>query len=135
MGRLSDRAGRRAVLIGSAAIAAAFSFGIGWFVAGSPLLLAALVIAYSFFAIGDSPVLSTALAERVDPASLGAMLAVRSLSGFIVAAISPAVVGLVIDNMRVAGAGDTLVWGSAFCTLGLGGVLAVWFASRLPKGR
>jgi MFS family permease len=93
MGNLSDRLGRRTILIWTAAIATVFSFSTGWFVDFSPYFLAALLIVYSFFAIGDSPVLSSALAERVDPAYLGAMLATRSLIGFIAAAISPIAVG------------------------------------------
>ena len=135
MGRLSDRLGRRTILIWAAAIAAGFSFGIGWTVTFTPYLIATLVIVYSYFAIGDSPVLSTAIAESVEPSCLGAMLAVRSLIGFVAAAISPIVVGWVIDALRAANAGDTLVWGAAFATLGLGGLLAVFFASRLRYGR
>jgi len=135
MGKLSDRLGRRTVLIWVAAIAAGFSFSVGWSVTFTPYLIAVLVIVYSFFAIGDSPVLSTAMAERVEPASLGAMLAARSLTGFIVGAISPVVVGWVIDALRAGQASDTVVWGTAFATLGLGGLLAVFFALRLPDDR
>lgn len=133
MGRLSDRLGRRTVLIWVAAVAATFSFGVGWFVAFTPYLIAMLVIFYSFFAIGDSPVLSTAVAEWTTPSCLGAMLATRSLIGFVSAGIAPIVVGWVIDVLRAGNASDTLVWGSAFATLGLGGLLAVFFATRLPR--
>ena len=132
MGRLSDRFGRRTMLIWVAAIAAGFSFSVGWFVAFTPYLIASLVIVYSFFALGDSPVLTTSIAERVEPAFLGAMFAVRSLSGFVAGAISPVVVGLVIDVLRAEQFGDALVWGLAFSTLGFGGLLAVCFAIGLP---
>lgn len=135
MGRLSDGLGRRTVLVWAAAIAAGFSFGVGWTVTFTPYLIAVLVIIYSFFAIGDSPVLSTAMAERAEPASLGALLAVRALSGFIMGAVSPVVVGWVIDVLRAGHAGDTVVWGSAFAVLGLGGLLAACFAFRLPDER
>jgi MFS family permease len=135
MGRLSDRMGRRTVLIWVAVIAAGFSFGIGWLVTFTPYLVAVLVIVYSFFAIGDSPVLSTAMVERVEPSCLGAMLAVRSLIGFIVAAISPIVVGWVIDVLRAEQASDTMIWGSAFATFGFGGLFAVYFALRLHDDR
>ena len=120
------------MLIWVAAIAAGFSFSVGWFVAFSPYLIASLVIVYSFFALGDSPVLTTSIAERVEPAFLGAMFAVRSLSGFVAGAISPVVVGLVIDVLRAEQFGDALVWGLAFSTLGFGGLLAVCFAIGLP---
>ena len=135
MGRLSDRLGRRVVLIWLAVIAAGFSFSIGWFVSFPPHLIAVGVIVYSFFAIGDSPVSSAAMAERVEPASLGALLAARSLTGFIMGAVSPVAVGWVIDALRAAGAGDTVVWGAAFVILGLGGLGAVFFALRLPERR
>lgn len=135
MGGMSDRLGRRTILIWTAAAAAIFSFTIGWSVTFTPYLIAMLVIVYSFFAIGDSPVLSTALAEQVEPASLGSVLAARSLSGFIVGAIAPVVVGSVIDTLRAAQAADTVVWGLAFATLGLGGLLATYFATRLTEGR
>lgn len=133
LGTLSDRIGRRTVLIWSAAVAAAFSFSVGWLVAGPPFLIASLVIVHSFFALGDSPVLSTAMAEEVEPASLGALFAARSLIGFIVAAIAPIAVGSVIDALRAINASDTVVWGVAFTILGLGGVLAVLFARALPR--
>ena len=135
MGRLSDRIGRRTVLIWVAAIATGFSLSIGWFVTSAPYLIAMLVIVHSFFAIGDSPVLSTTMAERVEPASLGAMLAARSMTGFIAGAISPVVVGWVIDWLRAGQASETLVWGLAFAILGLGGLSAVYFALGLSDDR
>lgn len=135
MGRLSDRLGRRTVLIWVAAIAAGLSLTVGWTVTLSPYLVAMLIIAHSFFSIGDSPVLSAAMAERVEPGSLGAVLAVRSLTGFIIAAISPVVVGWVIDTLRANQASDTVVWGSAFVILGVGGLFAVFFALRLSDDR
>ncbi len=132
MGRLSDRFGRRSILIWVASIATGFSFSVGWFVELTPYLIATLIIVYSFFAIGDSPVLTTAIAERVDPAYVGATFAVRSLIGFIAGAISPVVVGLVIDALRAEQFGDTLVWGLAISTLGFGGLIAIFCAIRLP---
>jgi len=132
-GRLSDRIGRRTVLVWVAAIAAGFSFGIGWLVAFTPWIIALLVILYSFFALGDSPVLSTAMAERVDPGALGSMLAARSMTGFLAGAIAPIAFGWVVDALHAAEAAEPVVWGTAFATLGIGGVLAVWFANRLPE--
>lgn len=135
IGRLSDRLGRRTVLIWVAAIAAGASLSIGWTITLSPYLVAMLFIALSFFSIGDSAVLSAAMAERVEPGSLGAVLAVRSLTGFIIAAISPVVVGWVIDILRANQASDTVVWGTAFAILGFGGLFAVFFALRLSDDR
>ena len=133
MGALSDRVGRRMVLLWTALIATILSFSVGWTVTFSPVLVAGLMIIYAFFALGDSPVLSTALAEKIEPALLGPVLALRSLLGFIVAAIAPVTVGLVIDTLVGVGFSDTVVWGTAFGTLGLGGALAFWCAMKISK--
>lgn len=133
MGTLSDRVGRRKILILTAVIGAMFSFTIGWSVTLPATIVAGLMIIYAFFALGDSPVLSTALAEVAEPASLGDLLALRSLLGFIVAAIAPIAVGWVIDILSASNCSPNVVWGAAFATLGLGGILAVCFAMKLPK--
>ncbi len=133
MGKLSDTLGRRTILLWAAAIAAAFSFSIGWLVGLNPYLLAVLVITYSYFAIGDSPVLSTAMTEEADAGTLGSLLALRSMTGFLAGAVSPAVVGWIIDRLRAGDASDATVWGVSFAVLGCGGLLAVWFAFRLPR--
>ena len=133
MGTLSDRVGRRKILIFTAVIGAILSFTIGWSVTLPATIVAGLMIIYAFFALGDSPVLSTALAEVAEPASLGDLLALRSLLGFIVAAIAPIAVGWVIDVLSAANCSPNVVWGAAFATLGLGGILAVCFAMKLPK--
>jgi MFS family permease len=129
MGRLSDRLGRRAVLVGLALIGAAMSLSIGWLVAFPVWLLLVLGLVYSFAAIGDSPVLSTALTEATPPSHLGSALALRSLFGFGAGAISPSVFGSVLDLAQ--GAGDAIAWGSAFAALGLGGLVATFCALRL----
>ena len=54
------------------------------------------------------------------------------MSGFLAGAISPVVVGSVIDVLRAGDYNDTLVWGMAISTLGFGGLMAVLFATRLP---
>jgi MFS family permease len=89
MGFLSDRLGRRAVLVAMAGTSAACSLLFGWTVAWPIALVVALGAVYSFTAIGDSSVLSTATTECVDPAHLGTTLAVRSMLGFGAGAIAP----------------------------------------------
>lgn len=130
MGHLSDRLGRRAVLVTLAGVSAAFSFALGWLVALPVALLALLMLVYGFVAIGDSPVLSAALTEAVPPAYLGSALAVRSLLGFGAGAAAPVAFGFVLDLTNAPGATPAL-WGPAFMALGLGGALATWFAFRL----
>jgi MFS family permease len=133
MGALSDRLGRRAVLLGLAATSTVCSFGFGWLI-GAPAAIVALVGAvYGFSALGDSPVLSTAFTEAVNPAYLGSGLALRSLLGFGAGAIAPLVFGAVLDATNPAGLRTT--WGWAFMTLGVGGAAATACAWSLPGDR
>src|SRR2546425_868808 len=82
MGRLSDGLGRRIVLVGLAATSAVCSLAFGWLIGLPVAVIAAVGAVYGFTALGDSPVLSTALTETVGPAHLGAALALRSFLGF-----------------------------------------------------
>lgn len=133
MGALSDRLGRRVVLISTAAISMLLSFTIGWMIMLPIGLLALFALAYSFSALGDSPVLSTALTETVPPALLGGALAVRSLAGFAAGATAPLAFGLVLDHMQAAGAAPAVSWGVSFAALGIGGLLATACALGLRK--
>ena len=134
MGNLSDRLGRRTVLLALASISSACSFVFGWLI-GWPLALLVVVGAvYAFTALGDSPVLSTAFTESVPPAYLGAGLALRSLLGFGAGAVAPLVFGAVLDATNVRGV-TPAVWGWAFVTLGVGGVGATWCALGLARDR
>ncbi len=120
MGRLSDRLGRRDVLVGLAAVSTACSFAFGWLIDWPVAIILAVGAVYGFTALGDSPVLSTAFTEAVSPAYLGSALALRSLLGFGAGAIAPLVFGAVLDHTNPPGATPT-AWGWAFVALGLGG--------------
>jgi MFS family permease len=134
MGRLSDNLGRRLVLFSLAAASAACSLAFGWLV-GGPLALVFIVGAlYGFTALGDSPVLSTALTEAVSAPYLGAALALRSFLGFGAGAVAPIVFGRVLDLTNVLGPTPTL-WGWAFVTLGAGGLAAAYCAWGLAPDR
>lgn len=132
MGGLSDRLGRRAVLVGLAASSTACSFAFGWLIGWPMALLFAVGAVYAFTALGDSPVLSTAFTEAVPPAYLGAGLALRSLLGFGAGAVAPLAFGAVLDATNPAGVTPT-AWGWAFVTLGLGGLGATWAALGLSR--
>lgn len=134
MGGLSDRLGRRTVLLALATISAACSFLFGWLIGWPLAVLLTVGAVYAFTALGDSPVLSTAFTESVPAAYLGAGLALRSLLGFGAGAIAPLVFGAVLDATNPAGVTPTL-WGWAFVTLGLGGVGAAWAAFGLARDR
>jgi MFS family permease len=134
MGGLSDRLGRRAVLLALATVSAVCSLVFGWLIGGPIALLLAVGAVYAFTALGDSPVLSTAFTESVPSAYLGAGLALRSLLGFGAGAIAPLAFGAVLDATNPPGA-TPATWGWAFVALGLGGVGAAWCAFGLARDR
>jgi MFS family permease len=123
MGRLADLLGRRVVLAQVAAIGTCLSMAIGWLTVWPIALLLIIGIVYYFFAIGDSPVLSTALTEVVDPGHLGSILAVRSLLGFGAGGIAPLIFGAILDLTNPPNRAPE-TWGWAFTILGLGGLCA-----------
>ncbi len=134
MGRLSDRLGRRIVLFALAAASAVCSLVFGWLVAAPLAVIFVVGALYGFTALGDSPVLSTAVTEAVSPPYLGAALALRSLLGFGAGAIAPLAFGAILDATNPRGVMPTH-WGWAFVTLGAGGVLDAWCAWGLASDR
>jgi MFS family permease len=134
MGRLSDRLGRRAVLVGAAGTSAACSLVFGWLIDWPLAVVFAVGAVYAFAALGDSPVLSTALTEAVSPSHLGAALALRSFLGFGAGAVAPIVFGRVLDLTNGPGPFPTR-WGWSFVALGLGGVVATASAWGLARDR
>jgi MFS family permease len=135
MGRLSDRTGRRPLLIALAGAGACVSFAIGWLIHAPSLVLVPLALAYAFVTLGDSPVLTTAISEAVRPGYLGAVLAWRGLAGFGAGAIAPLAFGALLDASAGAGAGPHTSWGTAFAALGLGGAIALICALALRHPR
>jgi MFS family permease len=133
MGRLSDRTGRRPVLVLLAGAGAIVSFGIGWLIHAPSILLIPLALAYAFVTLGDSPVLTAAVSEVVRPGYLGAVLAWRGLAGFGAGAIAPLGFGLILDVANTSGAGPVSSWGLGFATLGLGGAVALFCALGLRR--
>ncbi len=133
MGALSDRLGRRAVLLGVATAAAALSLTIGWVIWLPAGIVVAIALVYSFLTIGDSPVLTTALTEVTDPGRLGAVLAIRSLLGFGAGALAPLAAGLAFDAATAMAWRPSVVWGWTFAVLGIGGVVAAVCAARLTR--
>ncbi|WP_051469592.1 MFS transporter [Chelativorans sp. J32] len=131
-GSLSDRIGRRSVLVGMALAGAALSFVFGWGASWGPAVLLLLAALYGFATIADSGVLTAAMTESVAPRHLGSMLALRSILGFGAGAVAPLVFGLVLD-LTNPGQGAPQNWGWAFAVLGVGGALATLFALLLPK--
>lgn len=133
MGALSDRLGRRTVLLGVATAGAVLSFSIGWLIWVPAVIIIALGLLYTLLTIGDSPVLTTAITEVTDPGRLGAVLAVRSLLGFGAGAVAPLVAGIAFDATTAIAWPPAAVWGCTFAVLGAGGAIAAACAARLSR--
>lgn len=129
-GWASDRWGRKATLIGMAAAGALLSLVIGWSTALPTTVVLVLAFLYGFAALGDSGVLSTAMADAVPAGQLGRLLALRSILGFGAGALSPLAFGWILDLTNPPGALPSQ-WGWAFCALGVGGILATACAAFL----
>jgi MFS family permease len=130
MGWLSDRLGRAPLMVGLAGVSTLCSFSFGWTI-GFPLTIVILVgVVYSFSGLGDSPILSATLTESVNASYMGAAFGLRSVLGFGAGAISPVVLGAVLDltNPGATGNGIFYNWGWAFSVLGIGG-LGAWLAA------
>jgi MFS family permease len=136
-GSLSDRFGRTAVTLLLSVASLVCSFSFGWMVGLPMFLLVVVAIFYNVTGVADSSIHSTTLTELTDPRYLGAAYSLRSVLGFGAGAISPWVFGLVLDWGRTGGSlPDHVVWGLAWSTLGLGGLLGpvvIWRLRRMPE--
>ena len=136
-GSLSDRFGRTAITLLMAVSSLACSFSFGWMIGLPMFFLVVVAVFYNVTGVADSSIHSTTLTELTDPRYLGAAYSLRSLLGFGAGAISPWVFGLVLDWGRAGdGLPDHVVWGLAWSTLGLGGLLGpivVWRLRRMPE--
>ncbi len=137
MGTLSDRFGRGQVMLVLATLSMVCSFTFGWTL-GLPLfVIIGIGALYALSSLGDSPVLSAALTEVMEPSYLGSALGLRSLLGYCSAAVAPLAFGAVLDwsNPLVNGERAYLIWGWAFSMLGVAGIGAVLAISRYGKMR
>lgn len=134
-GTLSDRWGRTTVILVMSLTSLACSFGFGWMI-GMPLwLLVAVAVIYNVSGVADSSIHSTTLTELTPPRYLGAAYSLRSVLGFGAGAIAPWCFGLVLDAGQAIELDTTIVWGLAWATLGIGGLLgplATWRLRRNP---
>jgi MFS family permease len=132
-GAISDRYGRTWTMLTMALGSMACSFALGWMVSLPLWFITAVAALYSFLAIADSSVYSTAVTELVPPRYIGAAYSVRSVLGFGAGALSPWVFGLVLDATRVADASPMWSWGMAWCSLGVGALLGPLATLRLRR--
>lgn len=77
----------------------------------------------SFFILGDSGVLSAAMADNVPPQQLGSVMGWRSLLGFGIGSFAPLSFGVVMDT--------TQSWCTSYAVLACGGGVACLAACLL----
>lgn len=125
VGTVSDYFNRTSVLIFMGAAGALSSLLMGFSAdwgAGWTLLFA---FTGSFFILGDSGVLSAAMADNVPAQNLGSVMGLRSLLGFGVGSLAPLSFGVVLDS--------TQNWGMAYAVLASGGTVACVSAVLLKR--
>ena len=96
-GYLSDHLGRKKILVSFSLFSAILSFLIGWTAELDLFLIVIISIFYSFFAIGDSGVLTAALTESTPKYCVGRTVAYRSILGIGFGSVTPAVFGFILD--------------------------------------
>ena len=134
-GSASDRLGSVKVMMIATCTSLAFSLAFGWLWALPFGAVAAVAALYNLCAIADSSVYSTALAEVVPPARLGAAYSVRSVMGFGAGAISPWVFGLALDWGQAHFALPVQGWGLAWTTVALGAAIGPLMILRFDRLR
>ncbi|MHA0853624.1 MFS transporter [Serratia nematodiphila] len=125
VGTVSDYFNRASVLMFMGAAGALGSLLMGWSADWGPGWTLLLVSIGSFFILGDSGVLSAAMADNVPPQQLGSVMGWRSLLGFGIGSFAPLSFGVVMDT--------THSWGASYAVLACGGgvaCLAAWLLWR-----
>jgi len=133
-GYVSDSLGRKKILVTFSLLSAILSFLIGWTAELNLLFIILIAICYSFFAIGDSGVLTAALTESTPKYCVGRTVAYRSILGIGFGSITPAVFGFIIDltNNHQSISSETN-WVLAFSFLGVSGLIATFCASQFKS--
>ncbi|NDE49142.1 MAG: MFS transporter [Proteobacteria bacterium] len=133
-GYLSDNLGRKKILVSFSLFSAILSFLIGWTAELDLFLIVIISIFYSFFAIGDSGVLTAALTESTPKYCVGRTVAYRSILGIGFGSVTPAVFGFILDitNNHQPISSQTN-WILAFSFLGIAGLIATFCASQFKS--
>ena len=135
-GYFSDKFGSKNVLVIFAIISALFSFLVGWIPNFSWLLILIISFLYSFFTIGDSGVLTAALTDSTKRNVLGRSLAFRSMIGIGFGSVTPGIFGFILDfTNNHEPLSQQTNWIYAFSFLGLSGLFAFYFATKLDRNK
>ena len=107
---------------------------IGWTAELNLFVIVIISIFYSFFAIGDSGVLTAALTESTPKYCVGRTVAYRSILGIGFGSATPAIFGFIIDitNNHQPINSETN-WVLAFSFLGVAGLVATFCASQFKS--
>jgi MFS family permease len=106
------------VMMASGSLAWAAGFSSTW-----PWWVMLLLLAFYFVTVmSDSAALTAGLIETTPPQARGAAMAVYSSAGFGAGFVAPLVFGAVLD--LAGGKADTVAWGLAFGSLGIGCLVA-----------
>ncbi|MEH6444528.1 MAG: MFS transporter [Oceanospirillaceae bacterium] len=134
-GYAAEHYGIRPVLIFFAALGLICSLSVGWLYTAdgistgvSLVMLFAAVAVYGFSSVGDSAVMSSAMAQAVPAQHLGKALGLRSILGMGAGALAPISFGVVLDVAAV-----DIAWGLSFVSLGMGGLIALVCAFCLAR--
>lgn len=123
VGTVSDYFDRASVLMFMGAAGALGSLLMGWSANWGPGWTLLAVSIGSFFILGDSGVLSAAMADNVPPQQLGSVMGWRSLLGFGIGSFAPLSFGVVMDT--------TQSWCTSYAVLACGGGIACLAACLL----
>jgi MFS family permease len=133
-GYLSDSLGRKKILVSFSLLSAGLSFLIGWTIELNIFFIIIISILYSFFAIGDSGVLTAALTESTPKFCVGRTIAYRSILGIGFGSATPAIFGFIIDiTNNHEPIGENTNWILAFSFLGIAGLIATFCASKFKS--
>lgn len=116
VGTISDFFNRTTVLIVMGGLGGVCSLLTGWSGTWGTGWVLLCAFTANFFILGDSGVLSAAIADNVEPKMLGRVMGIRSLLGFGIGSFSPLCFGIVLD---VTGR-----WETSFSVLAAGGGVA-----------
>jgi MFS family permease len=133
-GYLSDSLGRKKILVSFSLFSAVLSFLIGWSAELNLFIIILMAIFYSFFAIGDSGVLTAALTESTPKYCVGRTVAYRSILGIGFGSVTPAIFGFIIDiTNNHEPINSNTNWILAFSFLGTAGLIATFCASKFKS--
>ena len=133
-GYLSDSLGRKKILVSFSLFSAVLSFLIGWSAELNLFIIILMAIFYSFFAIGDSGVLTAALTESTPKYCVVRTVAYRSILGIGFGSVTPAIFGFIIDiTNNHEPINSNTNWILAFSFLGTAGLIATFCASKFKS--